>query len=230
MPTEGVEVDVGNGIKLMKMKVRHLLCDIPAQRMPVSPSNAAADLRPLVQAEDDGGDSGKANFRTETTTIVLSSTAPNAEEVINAFVDKARAAATRRGAGPHCAIALYKDVRGYHLPRNLQAFAWYKANNLQKKDEKRYMFVMIRPRVGGSSEERRCARNSAVTTHIDYEVRSHILLMCGSQPGAEPHLYKRYAISDEKKFCSLFFPAKPQARRRPSERLARLLLCGPRPR
>jgi len=144
MPTEGVEVDVGNGIKLMKMK-----------------------------AEDDGGDSGKANFRTETTTIVLSSTAPNAEEVINAFVDK--------------------------------AFAWYKANNLQKKDEKRYMFVMIRPRVGGSSEER-------------------------SQPGAEPHLYKRYALSDEKTFSSLFFPDKPQARSSPSERLARLLLCGPRPR
>lgn len=37
-----------------------------------------------------------------------------------------------------------------------QAFAWYKANMEQKKDEKRYMFVMIRPKGGAAAEESRC--------------------------------------------------------------------------
>jgi hypothetical protein len=36
-----------------------------------------------------------------------------------------------------------------------QAFAWYKANMEQKKDEKRYMFVMIRPKGGAAAEEGR---------------------------------------------------------------------------
>lgn len=40
----------------------------------------------------------------------------------------------------------------------------------------------------------------------------HPLLLACSRPGAERRLYKRYALSNEKTFSSLFFPEKPQVR------------------
>ena len=64
-----------------------------------------------------------------------------------------------------------------------RAFEWYRVNVEQKKDETRYFFIMVRPKAAGGDGE--------------------------PPPGATKRLYKRYALSDEKTFSSLFFPEKP---------------------
>lgn len=47
---------------------------------------------------------------------------------------------------------------------------------------------------------------------ISTRLTRHPLLLACSRPGAERRLYKRYALSNEKTFSSLFFPEKPQVR------------------
>ena len=63
-----------------------------------------------------------------------------------------------------------------------RAYTWYKERLECEKDEQRYMFMMLHgPSAGGSD---------------------------GSDGGPAKRLYKRYQLSDEKTFESLFFPDK----------------------
>jgi len=64
-----------------------------------------------------------------------------------------------------------------------RAVAWYKHELREKKDDKRYMYMMLHSSALGSSDE-------------------------GGAP--KPRLYKRYELSSEKTFDSLFFPEKQQ--------------------
>lgn len=61
-----------------------------------------------------------------------------------------------------------------------KAYRWYAATQQVKKDETRYMFQMLRPRSGGDKEN----------------------------GGADSRYFKRYALSNEKTFSSLFFEEK----------------------
>ena len=63
------------------------------------------------------------------------------------------------------------------------AYAWYRQTLEAERDEKRYMFVMLRGRPGGDDGG-------------------------GGDGGAPRRLYKRYALSAEKTFASLFFPER----------------------
>lgn len=119
MPSDNVWIDAGDGVEIL--------------RTHSSQSNEGE----------------KSCISTEITTVELRANGRQAEERIDALVQK--------------------------------AFIWYRKSLEAKKDEKRYLYMML--------------RNPGSNSGTD-------------EPGNLNRLYKRYELSEEKTFSSLFFPQK----------------------